>query len=82
MTTHDIAHLQTLTPDPAKFIRQGRGYVDWKFSQVCAYIGYTAAVEYAQAMRRWASYERAYKGCLLDTTYATFQHHLQTHSHT
>lgn len=70
--TEAAAQIRAMQPDPTKFIRVGRGYVDWKFSQVAAYLGFEGARAYAESMRGWHDYERKYKGCLLDSTYADF----------
>lgn len=70
--TDAIAHIRALQPDPAKFIRWGRGFVDWKFSQVAAYLGYHAARDYAERMRRWHDYRTKYQGCTLDKTFQDF----------
>lgn len=67
-----LATIRALQPDPTKFIRYGRGFVDWKFSQVAAYLGYTQAREYAEAMRRWHDYRSKYQGSTLDRTYQDF----------
>lgn len=68
-----LHHIRALTPDPTKFIRPtARGYVDWKFSQVAAYLGYPAARQYAEAMRRWHDYADKYRGCILDQTFTDF----------
>ena len=67
-----LAHIRSLQPDPSRFIQWGRGYVDWKFSQVAAYIGYAAARDYADTMRRWHDYQAKYQGCTLDRTYQDF----------
>ena len=68
-----LHHIRALTPDPTKYIRPtARGYVDWKFSQVAAYLGYQKAREYATAMRRWHDYDTKYRGCTLDHTFTDF----------
>lgn len=68
----DIDTLQTLAPNPAKFQRKGRGYVDWKFSEVCAYLGYQAALEYVATMQRWHDFDKKYTDCELNTTYLRY----------
>lgn len=78
MTLPEIVHaIQSLQPTPSAFIQQGRGFVDWDFSQVCAYIGFEAAERYALNMRRWYDYQRRYKGCNLDVTYSEYQQAIQ-----
>lgn len=67
-----LDHIRSLQPDPSKFIQWGRGYVDWKFSQVAAYLGYAKARDYAETMRRWHDYKEKYQGCPLDRTYQDF----------
>lgn len=67
-----LDHIRAMQPDPSKFIRWGRGFVDWKFSQVAAYLGYAKAREYAEAMRRWHDYHSKYEGCPLDRTFQDF----------
>lgn len=73
MTLSEIVTLiRSLRPNPAAFIQQGRGFVDWEFAQVCAYLGYDEAERYASSMRRWYNFQRQYAGCTLDITYGEF----------
>lgn len=72
-TTHSaLDTIRAMQPDPAKFIQRGRGYVDWKFSEVCACIGYEKGRAYAEAMRRWHDYDKKYRDCPLDRTFQDF----------
>lgn len=73
-----IEQIRAMQPDPSRFIQTQRGFVDWKFSQVAAYLGYERAREYAETVRRWHDYEGKYKGCLLDITYQDFLNTLNT----
>ncbi len=71
--TAATAQIRAMRPDPSKFIQSRRGYVDWRFSQVAAYLGFEAAKEYAETMRRWHDYESKYQGqCILDMTFTDF----------
>jgi hypothetical protein len=70
--TKAAAQIRAMQPDSSRFIQQGRGYVDWKFSQVAAYLGFEGAQYYAEAMRRWHDYHSKYEGCTLDRTYQDF----------
>lgn len=73
MTLSQITRIiRDFRPDPAAYIQNGRGFVDWDFAQVCAYLGYEEGERYARSMRRWYNYERQYKGCNLDITYGEF----------
>lgn len=67
-----VAIITAFTPDPTKWRRVGRGYVDWKFGQVAEYLGYQAAVDYVNTMRRWHDFEAKYQDCTLNTTYTAF----------
>lgn len=67
-----IARIRAMQPDPRRFIQHGRGFVDWKFSQVCAYLGYEKGREYAESMRRWCDYPTRYEGCNLDKSFQDF----------
>lgn len=71
-TPDAIARIRSMQPDPGRFIRHGRGFVDWKFSQVCAYLGYEKGRAYAEAMRRWHDYRDRYEGCNLDKSFQDF----------
>jgi hypothetical protein len=70
--TECITALQQLPPNPTKWLKKGRGYVDWKFSEVCQYLGYTATLEYVHSMHRWHDFEAKYKECELQTTYTRY----------
>lgn len=67
-----VAALQALQPNPDMFRRKGRGYVDWKFSEVCEYLGYPAALEYVHTMHRWYDFETKYRDCELQNTYLRY----------
>lgn len=78
---NELEAIQTLInaqPNPKNFIHRGRGYVDWKFSELCLYHGYQSAKEYVFTMRRWHNFETHYSNCLLETTYVAFQQALNT----
>ncbi len=67
-----IAYLRTCTGDPTKFKIRPRGYVDWKFGELCEYRGFADAVQYVEAMRRWHDFQTKYTDCLLNTTFEAF----------
>lgn len=69
--TDAVATIKSMQPDLAKFQVRRRGYVDWKFSELSAYLGYQGAVDYAESVRRWVDFDK-YKECLLITTYTAF----------
>lgn len=81
MNDQDTLLQQVLTaqPDPTKWIRRGRGYVDWSFSQVAQYLGYTAALEYVGTMHRWHDFEARYKECELEKSYQRYKTEIQKH---
>lgn len=70
--TEAIEAIKNAQPNPQYFIRRGRGYVDWKFSEVCMYLGYAATLEYIASMHRWHDFAAKYKECLLQTTYLRY----------
>lgn len=74
-----VAHIKAQTGDSSRFRTRQRGYVDWKFGELAEYLGYTAARDYAERMRRWYDFQSKYEGCLLETTFEAFlqaeQHH-------
>jgi hypothetical protein len=67
-----IAAIQTATPNPNNFVRRGRGYVDWKFSEVALYLGYQAAEEYVATVRRWHDFETKFAECELIKSHSRF----------
>lgn len=83
MTEKQIAleRIRAMQPDPARFIQWGRGFVDWKFSQVCAYLGYEKGRAYAEAMRRWHDYHTKYRDCNLDKSFQDYLDAEQQHPH-
>lgn len=72
MTADPVAIIKAFQPDPTKFRRQGRGYIDWRFGQVAEYLGYEGALAYVESMKRWHDFERNYSQCLLHTSYQAF----------
>lgn len=68
-----VTTIKNFQPDPTKFRKQGRGFVDWKFGQVAEYLGYAGAVEYVETMRRWWDFEQKYTECTLNLTFIAFQ---------
>jgi hypothetical protein len=69
-----VAHIKSQTGDPARFRQRPRGYVDWKFGELCEYLGYDRAGEYVRRMMEmWWDYELKYGDCLLVQTYKEFQ---------
>ena len=71
--TEAIQAIKNAQPNPQYFIRRGRGYVDWKFSEVCMYLGYAATLEYIASMHRWHDFEAKYSTCLLIDTHTKFK---------
>lgn len=68
-----VSTIKAFTPDPTKWRRIGRGYIDWKFGQVAEYLGYQGAVDYVATMRRWHDFDKNYTECLLNTSFTAFQ---------
>ncbi len=66
-----VATIKSMQPDSSKFRVRRRGYVDWKFGELSAYLGYQVAVDYAESVRRWVDFDK-YQDCLLITTYSAF----------
>jgi hypothetical protein len=72
----ELQAIQTILqakPNPKNYITRGRGYVDWKFSELAIYQGYQAATEYVKSMRSWYNFNTHYSDCLLETSYCAFQ---------
>ena len=68
-----VEYIKSCKGDPAKFRLRPRGYVDWKFGELCEYLGYDRAGEYVQRMERmWWDFELRYTDCLLVTSYREF----------
>lgn len=82
MTTQaaDIENIIAAKANPAKFIRQGRGYIDWQFSQVALYLGYDSAKEYVATVKRWHDYDKNYTDCRLITTHTRFLEAAHSHN--
>ncbi len=78
VTPEIIAKIKNTQHNADKFVQRPRGFVDWSFSELCAYKGYEPAVDYVNGMRRWYNYETQYQGkCLLDITYSSFCNYVQ-----
>jgi hypothetical protein len=73
-----IQTILNATGNRQNFIKRGRGYVDWKFSELCLYNGYKAAKDYVISMRSWHDFQKKYSTCLLETSYVAFQQALNT----
>lgn len=69
--TEAVARIRAMQPDRTRFVVRRRGYVDWKFGELAAYLGYQAAGEYVETVRRWYDFEK-YRDCLLITTHDAF----------
>lgn len=67
-----VQHLRAQRGDPTKFKQRKRGYVDWKFGEVCEYLGFDRALAYVHSMLSWYEFEQKYADCLLHTTYRAF----------
>lgn len=67
-----VVHIKSQIGNPAKFKVRKRGYVDWKFGELCEYQGFARAREYIESVRRWHDFESKYTDCLLETTYEAF----------
>ncbi len=68
-----VEYIKSCTGNPAKFRLRPRGYVDWKFGELCEYLGYERAGEYVEHIREmWWDWEVRYGDCLLARTYEEF----------
>lgn len=68
-----VEYIKSCTGDPGKFRVRPRGFVDWKFGEVCEYLGYDRAVEYVEHISKmWWDWEMRYTDCLLATSYQEF----------
>lgn len=65
-----VEHIISQTGDPTRFKVRARGFIDWKFGELCEYLGYTEALRYTTAALRW--FDRRAVGSLLEQTYLAF----------
>lgn len=65
-----LAHIKSCTGDPTRFKVRARGYIDWKFGELAEYMGYEAALQYAESAIRW--YDRKARGSLLEASFFAF----------
>lgn len=66
-----ISIIKAMRPDTTKFQVRRRGYVDWKFGELAAYLGYQGAVDYVASVRRWIDFDK-YEESLLITSHTAF----------
>lgn len=71
-TQEFIQYLENLHPDASKFQVRKRGFVDWKFSELCHFKGFADAVQYAETMRRWVDFNQKYTDCLLNVSFEAY----------
>lgn len=67
-----VEYIRSQRGDTSLFKVRKRGYIDWKFSELAAYKGYDAAIQYADSVLRWFDAEK-YADCLLITSYNAFR---------
>lgn len=77
-----IRSLMALTGDASRFRNTQRGFIDWKFSELCAYKGYQEARIYAESIQRWVNYKELFQGqCALDITFKAFEEARKSFTH-